>query len=271
MQTDQRKTQPIEFVTVVRDDDSKLKQSTNNNRDKKEPRTANFTRFRDFPCDEGFISQLTVMGIRDDDDDHTMPSVLQPSLTCTYDSDDDNDDNATFDLISHMISDDELSINSITVTENQSTAEYLTSAAKSIRRKCLERNRKLNHSISCETPRTTSVPLRSSRLNVMKNRLRSLEVHHADRKYVPSKRSTVQSFHADASIDMKDPPQCASDPPILQYKKALVKKSITEYAGEIISINLIFALLYLVFVLFRDVLAKIIQDVQNTNDSFAIL
>ena len=140
------------------------------------------------------------MDSNDDDYNSTPCSITQPSVTCTYDSDDYD---ASFNLIDQMISDDKLSTNSInseTCTENQSTAEYLTSAANAITRNCLERNTKLFPSTSCESTPLTPESFRSSRLGAMKNRLRSLEVQYTEQKDAPFTKSITPSFHVNASV-----------------------------------------------------------------------
>eukprot|EP00555_Chaetoceros_dichaeta_P003398 CAMPEP_0198250084 /NCGR_PEP_ID=MMETSP1447-20131203/1401_1 /TAXON_ID=420782 /ORGANISM="Chaetoceros dichaeta, Strain CCMP1751" /LENGTH=321 /DNA_ID=CAMNT_0043934861 /DNA_START=53 /DNA_END=1018 /DNA_ORIENTATION=+ len=321
MQTQQTKRQPVEFVTLATDGKMKRNKFTNNDNYTHASTTASHDRFSELPSGEGFISQLTVFDPNDDDEFVSASrSVTQPSITCTYDSDTDDDDDddddddsaASFDLIAHMISNDEptvddvqsvtdeQSINSDTRTENQSTIEYLTSAANTITRKCLERNRMLSCTFSFDsmqsifsstsvpstpdtsTPDTstpvssTPVPLRSDRLSEMKNRLRSLEIHYKEQKIAPHTESSTPTFHVDKSIDLKDSIICCIDdspasPIRRKSKSAGLKKSVLESAGEIITINLILGLLYLIYVLSKDALAMIMQDVNEANTSFRAL
>jgi len=316
MQTQQTKRQPVEFVTLATDGKMKRNKYTNNDNDNytHASTTASHDRFSELPSGEGFISQLTVFDPNDDDEFVSASrSVTQPSITCTYDSDtdDDNDDDddsaASFDLIAHMISNDEQSvddvqsvtgeqsINSDTRTENQSTIEYLTSAANTITRKCLERNKMLSCTFSFDsmqsifsstsvpsTPDTstpvlsTPVPLRSDRLSEMKNRLRSLEINYKEQKIAPHTESSTPTFHVDKSIDLKDSIICCIDdspasPIRRKSKSAGLRKSVLESAGEIITINLILGLLYLIYVLSKDALAMVMQDVNDANTSFRAL
>jgi len=244
--------------------------------------TTGFSRFDDLSNGDGFVSQLTVIDSYDDDNYTPVPlSAAQPSVTCTYDSDDDS---ASFDLISHMISNDESSINSDAITENQSTAEYLTSAANRITRKCLERNRKLCPSILCgsipsastpacsnrklcstvsqELAPLTSIPGTSDRLHKMRNRLRSLEVQYTDQKHAPFIKSTTLSIPKDTSTVVIDSLIC-NEPHLsrshTKFDIASLTGTIIESAAEIITINLILCLLYLIFVLYKDAFTKIMQ------------
>jgi len=320
MQTQQTKRQPVEFVTLATDGKMKRNKYTSNDDYTHASTNASHDRFSEFPSGEGFISQLTVFDPNDDDEFVSGPrSVTQPSITCTYDSDDDDDDDsaASFDLIAHMISNDEQSgddvqsvtdeqsINLDTRIESQSTIEYLKSAANTITRKCLERNRMLSGTFSFDsmqsifsstsvpstsvpsipvtsTPVTltpvssTPVPLRSDRLSEMKNKLRSLEIHYKEQKIAPRTESSTPTFHVDKSIDLKDSIICCIDdspvPPIRRKSKSAgLRKNVLETAGEIITINLILGLLYLIYVLYKDALAMIMQDVNDANTSFGAL
>merc|ERR1719469_910929 len=248
MMTQEQKAHPVEFVSLKSNGKSNRNRSRKTNSDSKKPRTGSFGKFSSFSCEEGFISQLSLMD-PDDSFNTTRCSVTQPSVTRTYDTNDsddsdDSDDDVSVDLIAQMISDDEQSLNlesgteirttakhsddddsvdliaqmisnddqsihSETGTENRSTAEYLTSAAHAITRRCLERNRKLYPPASCESTPLTPEPFRSNRVMEMRNRLRSLEVQHNEQKDTPFTKPIIPSFHVDTS--MKDSTICKDD------------------------------------------------------------
>jgi len=287
MQTEQAQIQPVEFVTLMTDDKIKSKEFTDNDDYTHASTVPSYDRFNEFPSGEGFISQLTIFDPNDDDECvSALRSVTQPSITCTYDSDTDDDDNdsASFDLIADMISndersvddehslDDEMSIISDTHTANQSTVEYLTSAANTITRKCLERNEKLSRSFSKLIP-PTPVPTRSNRLNEMKNRLRSLESQYQVQKATPYTEPLTPTFHVDASIDLKDSLICCiEDTPASPLRKtsksASIKHNVLESAGEIITINLIIGLFYLIYMLYNNAISMIMRDANDGYLSF---
>jgi len=329
MLTQEQKAHPVEFVSLKSNGKSNRNRSRKTNSDSKKPRTGSFGKFSSFTCEEGFISQLSLMD-PDDSFDTTRCSITQPSVTRTYDTNDsddsddtdddvsvdliaqmisdDADDDVSVDLIAQMISDDEQSLNlesgteirttakhsddddsvdliaqmisnddqsihSETGTENRSTAEYLTSAAHAITRRCLERNRKLYPPASCESTPLTPEPFRSNRVMEMRNRLRSLEVQHIEQKDTPFTNPIIPSFHVDTSIDMKDSTICKDDtdsslPEIKSRRKSKaksLKQNLTECGGEIILINLLFGFLYLIFVLYKNAITMVMEDIRVSN------
>merc|ERR1719469_140489 len=331
MMTQEQKAHPVEFVSLKSHGKSNRNRSRKTNSNSNKPRTGSFGKFSSFSCEEGFISQLSLMD-PDDSFNTTRCSVTQPSVTRTYDTNDsddsdDSDDDVSVDLIAQMISDDEQSLNlesgteirttakhsdddasvdliaqmisnddqsihsedddsvdliaqmisnddqsihSETGTENRSTAEYLTSAAHAITRRCLERNRKLYPPVSCESTPLTPEPFRSNRVMEMRNRLRSLEVQHIEQKDTPFTNTIIPSFHVDTSIDMKDSTICKDDtdsslPEIKSRRKSnakSLKQNLTECGGEIILINLLFGFLYLIFVLYKNAITMVMEDIR---------
>merc|ERR1719469_1620081 len=125
MMTQEQKAHPVEFVSLKSNGKSNRNRSRKTNSNSKNPRTGSFGKFSSFSCEEGFISQLSLMD-PDDGFDTTPCSVTQPSVTRTYDTNDsddsdDSDDDDSVDLIAQMISNDDQSIHSETGTENRST------------------------------------------------------------------------------------------------------------------------------------------------------
>lgn len=303
MKIQQRRTQPVEFTNVKTDDNFKQDESLNND-DKSSVITsellslsenanvdpdfnevysyANFT-----PYENLKTPHATMKGTDIKNNFIAVPfSSSQPSMSRTYDSDSDS---ANFDLISDMLSDDELTSNPDTFTRNKSKSrdlphtfcsEYLGSPKPPLTfaKEYRKRKGKRPTVVSCVSTSSTSISnasspgpkssTRSSRVREMKTRLRSLEGHNKYRKSTTVSKSLTQPIQVDVPIDLTDkiapnspdgPPVCP-EKPVSQHKNQYVsvslKQSIMETLSEIIGINLLLYVLYLIVMLFKDSLSE---------------
>merc|ERR1719148_368196 len=106
MQTEQRKVHIVKSIAHDTYCDTSTNMVSSGNNDDSCDTITHQYHFGDFSCGEGFISQLTLIDEYDDDNNSVSISARQPSLTSTY------GDSASLDLISRMILNDELSVDS---------------------------------------------------------------------------------------------------------------------------------------------------------------
>lgn len=237
--------------------------------------------FGDFSCGEGFISQLTLIDEYDDDNNSVSISARQPSLTSTYGdsasldlisrmilndelSVDSNDDSTSVDLISQMISDDGILLGSNAMGESESIAEYCSRSKSVTAQSQPNRIRKLEHVTSCcESAMSTSKPLHTAIISPTveppvcpKETSRLLEVEFKNKNQKWPTIPVTPSHHG----KLRESFTWGALPYLFRcYKRSKIestKRNIMESAGEVITVNLIVCSLYFVFALYNNAFLK---------------
>jgi len=184
-------------------------------------RTTEPRRFGGSPREQAQISRTSQLGLVNDvGDTYSMAySAHQPSLSRTYDSDDDS----SVDIIADMISDDELSIDWKETAPSKHTLQYhsrnaplgCTNVAQSpiaTERETLNVSSTASHKSIPKVSKSTSTGVspnakrfpRSKSLCDIKQKLRSLEVKYHLKQARPIKKSVTPSTNNNVVIDLKD-------------------------------------------------------------------
>lgn len=202
-------------------------------------------------------------------------SVSQPSLSRTYDS---GYDSASYDPVSDIISKDGSSPNNNRITKNSNALQCIS--------RCLNssdshnsfvkayRKRKgrptvvschslppveISASITSPIPQQTQHP---NRLLEMKNRLRSLEVKYKYQKkasVVGPAASTATNSVTRNSKNSSAHIKSSSSQSSKEYEGLLLKESIMQTIGEIIGINVLLYVFYLIYILYKSSLSEAME------------
>jgi len=205
----------------------------------------------------------------------------QPSLTQTYDS---GYDSASADPISVLISNDEFSINSNKIKYHKRMSKKSSSSARNLHKNSFKaqstfveayrkRKGKKPLVVSCipDLPSTASTATLTSsasqnsesseRLREMKTRLRSLEFQYKHQRHKPKRSitsvsaetsSNASSLTHETLIDLNPMKPC-------RYEGVSLKESIMETFWEIIGINVLLYILYVIFSIYKDTLSEAMQ------------
>jgi len=203
-------------------------------------------------------------------------SVSQPSLSRTYDS---GYDSASYDPVSDIISKDGSSHNNNRITKNNNALQRISrclnssdshnSFVKAYRKRKGRPTVVSCHSsplvdtsasITVPTPQLTQHP---NRLLEMKNRLRSLEVKYKYQKKASVVGSAASSATNSVSRNSKNSSahikSSSSSLSSKEYEGVLLKESIMQTIGEIIGINVLLYVFYLIYMLYKSSLSKAME------------
>ena len=204
---------------------------------------------------EQFISQLS-FGAESDDDS-------KPSLTLTYDLDDDSD---SFDLIDSMISNDELSIeyensaicnsrtNDLNDSDNFGLIDSLTSndelsiqyksGAIRLSPSVHDRDASIDHMVLEQSPGTIEKKFIERKRNQLSTKQIPHEVIHQEYQQLTSEEIAHCNNHKSSC---------------LERSVVELERSVVEAAGEIVCVCIIVAFYYLIFMLYSDAISTIMQ------------
>lgn len=216
-------------------------------------------------CDEIFNqSHLSHLKVEDDmDDDNSASYCLHPpSLTSTYD---DENDSQSFDLIADMISNDEISIDmsnncephrdSSGMSMDHTTFEqsHIPAHSQPLKRHEYLCNGVSQYSGSYERPSTPSIStlsFRSQRIDELRNRRRSIELTYRELK---------SNISIPCDLTCKDSERFADSnkTSIPSHSYVHLSANTLEASADIICISIVMCLIYTISALYNDAISEI--------------